>query len=424
MTHKNSNEHSINPPDSCIEACYEAACCYVTNTFPPIEELFDKKYGVDKNPIRTVSSCASNVGFCQQYGSCEHLNNLKDTSGWHSDDYTYELDIEGVCRAEYIAQFGALECSNVCQPAHCCFSQEYACDDVQLGHLNCDDYQKCEVLYPSKKSMKELLQLAEQIDEVCSEESMSTLSGRSECQQQCKGRLCCFDTGGEPVMLFCYVFRLDPFTNFSTCTLSRFPGAAYGCANDPSQNCLAYAGCETLVDTPQTYIDNEQIINANKPVDSNIVESSADENMGVKDMDADEFTLALKEACSPESLKTIEGLTMCHNKCQTHLCCFTKDVVLSGEDCSNHYVDACDAYKPCELLVSPDYSQSQPTSQNPYDVEKAVKDACTLPQNPLLITPDWIAGCHGICASRFCCLVDSRIGSSCIDTLGENEFIL
>ena len=146
--------------------------------------------------MHSVDSCSSNVGFCQQYGSCEHLNHMKDTSGWHSNDYTYELDIEGVCSAEYIARYGALECSNVCQPAHCCFSKEYACDEVQLGHLDCNSYRKCQILYPNK-SVEELLQLAEYIDEVCSADSLNSGSSRAECQRQCQGHLCCFDTGGE-----------------------------------------------------------------------------------------------------------------------------------------------------------------------------------------------------------------------------------
>lgn len=206
--HTITQYNSLNPPDSCIDACKPAACCYVSTAYLPIEQLFDQHYGIDNNPMRSVDSCASNVGFCQQYGSCEHLNHLKDTSGWHSEDYTYELDIEGVCMAEHIAQFGALECSNVCQPAHCCFSKEYACDDVQLGHLNCDDYSKCQVLYPAPKSMGELLKLAEHIDEVCSIDAMNSVEARSECQDQCKGHLCCFDDGGEFYVVVYYTIEL------------------------------------------------------------------------------------------------------------------------------------------------------------------------------------------------------------------------
>jgi len=191
------NADNLNPPDECIEACHPGACCYVSNSYPPIEQLFDKYYGGSESPMKSVTSCSSNTGFCQQFGSCEHLNNLKDTSSWKSNTVEYELDIANVCKPEYIAQFGALECSNVCQPAHCCFSGEYKCDDVQLGNLNCETYNDCGVLYPGYKSSAELFQMAKHIDEICSEDMLGDASSRNECQNLCRDRLCCFDDVGE-----------------------------------------------------------------------------------------------------------------------------------------------------------------------------------------------------------------------------------
>jgi hypothetical protein len=169
---------SLDPPDSCIEVCSPGACCYVSSTYPTIEQLFDKHYGADQNPIKVATSCTSNIGFCQQYGSCEHLNHLQDTSGLASGDYAYKLQIESVCMKEYIAKNGALSCSNVCQPAHCCFSgAQSTCDNSQLQDLNCDDYAQCKVLYPEVKDVGELLRLAEHIDEVCSD-ALDSLDSR------------------------------------------------------------------------------------------------------------------------------------------------------------------------------------------------------------------------------------------------------
>ena len=155
--------------------------------------------------MSNVESCSSNVGFCQQFGSCEHLNHLEETESLNAVDVTYKLDITSVCKAEYIAQFGALECSNVCQPAHCCFSQEYKCDDVQLGQIVCGDYMQCGVLYPSQTSTEEMFAMARAIDDVCAEDSLSLVSARKMCQKLCKDHLCCFDTGGEPFAVFLLV---------------------------------------------------------------------------------------------------------------------------------------------------------------------------------------------------------------------------
>ena len=58
--------------------------------------------------MNEVKACSDNAGYCQQFGSCEHLNHLKDASGWHSEEVTYLLDIESVCKASYIARHGAL----------------------------------------------------------------------------------------------------------------------------------------------------------------------------------------------------------------------------------------------------------------------------------------------------------------------------
>ena len=202
------NEANLNPPDECIEACHGGACCYVSDEYPPIEQLFDNFYGSSENPMKS-ESCSSNTGFCQQYGACEHLNYLKDVSGWHEDTITYELDISSVCKAEYIAQFGALECSNVCQPAHCCFSGGYRCDDVQLGHLNCQSYNECAVLYPNYKTTEELFEMAKQIDEICA-------SNRRDCWELCKERMCCFDDGSDGVGECCLLTNYELMLILST----------------------------------------------------------------------------------------------------------------------------------------------------------------------------------------------------------------
>jgi len=374
------NSANLNPPNECIEACKAGACCYVSSSYLPIEQLFNDYYGVAKSPFRAVNSCASNIGFCQQYGSCEHLNQMKDVAGWNSDEVNYVVDVSTPCKAEHIAQFGALQCSNVCQPAHCCFSGEYACDDVQLGHLNCEDYKACQVLYPNKNvSTKELLKLAERIDEVCSASSLKTIGGRAECQDVCSDHLCCFYQDG--------------------------------CTNDPDKNCLAYAGCETYYNLPT---DGGQVSSNNN--NNNIAGGSIGSDLGV-----DEFVTALEEACSEESLRTINGIYKCHNKCQAHLCCFVPDGDQAQQDCSNQRPAACSVYEPCKRLVNPIQGIHSVKSLEPADIEKIVYDNCYFGADPLKITQEMVTKCHGVCAQRLCCFSDYLLQSSCRATVGDNE---
>ena len=373
------NAANLNPPYQCMEACKKGACCYVSSQYPPIEMLYDHYDGPENNPLRKVNNCASNNGFCQQYGSCEHLNHMKDVAGWNSDEVQYVLDVSTPCKAEHIAQFGALECSNLCQPAHCCFSGEYECDDVQLGHLNCDDYEACQVLYPSKKgTTKDLLKLAESIDEVCSAASLKTIGGRSECQNLCIDHLCCFYQDG--------------------------------CTNDPDKNCLAYAGCEAYYKLPT---DGGAQVNANNNIDAG---SSAGSSLGI-----DELVTALEDACSEESLTTINGIYECHNKCQAHLCCFTADSKVAQQDCSSERPVACSAYEPCKRLVTPAQGAQSIKSLEPDDIQKIVFDACFFGNDPLKITDQMVTKCHGVCAQRLCCFSDDKLQSSCRATVGNAE---
>jgi len=312
---------------------------------------------------------------------------MKDVAGWNSDEVKYMVDVSTPCKAEHIAQFGALQCSNVCQPAHCCFSGEYACDAVQLGHLNCEDYKACQVLYPNKNNMstKELLKLAERIDEVCSASSLKTIGGRAECQDLCSDHLCCFYQAG--------------------------------CTNDPDKNCLAYAGCESYYNLPT---DGGQVNTNNNINNNNNNNNNAGGSTG-SDLVVEEFVTELEEACSEESLKTINGIYKCHNKCQPHLCCFITDENQIGQDCSNERPAACSVYEPCNRLVNPIHGNQSVKTLEPADIEKIVFDNCYFGADPLKITEEMVTKCHGVCAQRLCCFSDYLLQSSCRATVGDEE---
>lgn len=182
----------------------------------------------------------------------------------------------------------------------------------------------------------------------------------------------------------------------------------YGCSDDPSQNCLAYAGCETLVSTPQGYIDKENQKDSNSGVSKDTFESKVDV-----------FVAALQASCSPSALQTLEGIQQCHDKCQTHLCCFTDDDHLGN--CENVHVDACAAYAPCKALVTPHDENALVDSVLSDDVAASVKELCQLPDNTYDVDRDWVMGCHNICAPRLCCLLDANIGSNCLGRYGADE---
>lgn len=140
------------------------------------------------------------------------------------------------------------------------------------------------------------------------------------------------------------------------------------------------------------------------------------------DEEVDEFLDALETACSEANLKTLEGIKQCHDKCQAHLCCFTENSVVAGEDCTNIHPGACSAYKPCERLVTPSVDNPLGSySQDSFEeIAEKVEQTCELPDQSG-IDQKWVTECHSICASHLCCLVDARMGSNCRSTVGIQE---
>ena len=134
----------------------------------------------------------------------------------------------------------------------------------------------------------------------------------------------------------------------------------------------------------------------------------------------DEVQAGIESACSPESLKSIQGITNCMNKCQAHLCCHATNG-LAGWDCSDTLTEECNSYSACENLVSLYELWTPPsTSFDPYAVKIAVEDVCTLPPRNLPITEEWVTGCHQVCEARMCCLAHSSLSHNC-DEILEDE---
>ena len=100
----------------------------------------------------------------------------------------------------------------------------------------------------------------------------------------------------------------------------------------------------------------------------------------------------LEDACSESSLKTLDGLQTCHNKCQTHLCCFTRDPKLADQNCGGHIPAGCSAYEPCKRLVVPPADTKPAVSPTALltqeENEKRVYDACYFGTDPTKVTEE------------------------------------
>ena len=175
--------------------------------------------------------------------------------------------------------------------------------------------------------------------------------------------------------------------------------------------------------TPLSYIEDENHQQPTQPSNNVVQVTKPGDGEGELEQEVDDFITALEMACSEQSLTTLEGIQQCHDKCQTHLCCFTDDTSLAGNgNCDNIHIEACNAYKSCERLVTPHKGYAlADDSMALNDVADSVEELCTLPDDPTLITGEWVTNCHAVCAPRLCCLLDEKIGSNCRDTMGSKE---
>ena len=138
--------------------------------------------------------------------------------------------------------------------------------------------------------------------------------------------------------------------------------------------------------------------------------------------EVEDFTNGLDKVCSEDSLKTLDGIQQCHEKCQVHLCCFAEDGYSAGEghcDDVNIHPDSCAVYEPCKRLVVLEENALNGDSMQPADISARVQASCTLPADIALIDENWVTGCHTVCASGLCCLHDVKIGSNCHSILGS-----
>jgi hypothetical protein len=100
--------------------------------------------------------------------------------------------------------------------------------------------------------------------------------------------------------------------------------SAYGCSNDDSQNCLAYAGCEILVDTPQSALQvgsagNNNIDNvASKPLEQNPDAVSNSQTTSEAGIATPNF-VELNEVCSGKYMMA-NGVESCELLCKPFEC--------------------------------------------------------------------------------------------------------
>jgi hypothetical protein len=161
-------------------------------------------------------------------------------------------------------------------------------------------------------TQSDLLNLSENVFQSCSERSLQTTPGRNACLSLCHGHYCCFEKE------------------------AKFGG----CVSTKNSYCFAYAACESV-------IGDFMMTNANA---ASAKELLPGQGIALNGLDAK----LLQEACSEESVATLDGIRDCNAFCQHHLCCFSG---IAGENCLGEHAGECQAYGVCRTLVDPVLSE-------------------------------------------------------------------
>ncbi len=284
-------------------------------------------------------------------------------------------------------------CHAVCAQRLCCFSDyklQSSCR-ATLGDEECDLYNLCDQLVTEAGVVSDAVEEEEKefdVDELCIDKVTIYSSLKSACEQTCEKRLCCFES--------------DP---------------AYSCYDLEKDWCDEYKACSVVGYNFYRSTSDEG------PLDSNIVSSvGGSSNSSSSSSSEHDFYTSVESACSVDSLKTLEGIEECFNKCQPYLCCFPEDAAEMKWDCEGFREDECSAYGDCESLVASHHLWKPPSKvTNKYAVKIAVNDACILKGDNVQPSEDWVSNCHQKCESRMCCLTDSSLQSTCQYTLGAEE---
>jgi hypothetical protein len=254
-----------------------------------------------------------------------------------------------------------------------------------LGDDECELYSLCEQLVTETGVVSDALEEEENefsVDELCIDKVTIYSNLKTACEDTCDKRSCCFES--------------DP---------------AYSCYDMEKSWCDEYKACAVV---GYNFYLNSSV---KGPIGSNILGVGSNGSSSEHD-----FYNSVGSACSVDSLRSLEGLEECFNKCQPYLCCFPEDAAEMKWDCEGFREDECSAYGDCESLVALHHLWKPPSKvTNKYAVKIAVNDACILGGDSVQPSEEWVSNCHQKCESRMCCLVDSSLQSSCLDTLGAEE---
>uniref|UniRef100_A0A7S1ZEL4 Uncharacterized protein n=1 Tax=Ditylum brightwellii TaxID=49249 RepID=A0A7S1ZEL4_9STRA len=267
-------------------------------------------------------------------------------------DIVAPQDLSSTCSPGAVStKRGYSTCESVCAQAECCRlpeSHRKSCAESQADA--CEVFTTfCAILAfdhdgDGKVEIQEKVTVVAadpEIDVKCQWDRIASVDGYKACRDACKPGNCCLD-------------------EIETCRVTN------------PEMCAGYESCEIL--------HVQQLVSVPPAVQS------------------------IPSVCSPESLESKEGYTMCKNACDPGECCMEPI-----EACKVKNPEMCSGYYQCDIL-----HHSTPKS-HPASVKSQVDTKCN---TNALISDDGAKQCRDVCEPSACCFGDDDV-LSCVGQSGD-----
>lgn len=386
----------------CAKACLPATCCKIPALVP------GSCLG------NNAETCSLYQFFCgvldKEYG------NAKDVSSTTDLPPVNQSALADVCSPDALSlEWGIEMCTELCQPAACCFDTVDANPSSTVTDLThctsnpeCANYRSCLNLQATKNAVSSI---RDEVDKACSD--VSTPEGWNTCQSACLQHKCCVVTDSGDCS---GAVDVNACLQYQACKAVFSPSADISAvdAKLQSPNTTNVAGVceESLIDANdigkcEAVCAAAECCNLPEGVPGSCLLNSYDDCMvyhkecSVLKLGTDQTsTFEVPEAtsdvvgslvayCSVASLSTDYGRSKCQALCDPVKCCWSTDLE-TGDSCRDN--TNCPGYAPCLA-----YASSQTVSG---DITHQVESLCSSTSTSTVASP---SECRAACIQHRCC---------------------
>jgi hypothetical protein len=303
---KESVINDVSKAQECKEICKVAACCYASSTDTGFTSCH-----TDNEDICLLYSPLCDFIF-GPINSKFNKNEMNSAISGNKTEISSNLEMSKKVNIHCGSNVSTIKCNSACYSGNCCFSSAIEILDGEKMILpscynsqSCNNYMPCllntirRISPPSE--IQKLPNPPDDLNEICSKESLETQAGAVICMSHCAKAQCCVDSPPN------------------------------SCIEENISKCSKYSPCSGIL----KYLSNgkENEISPNKTEEEHLA-------LPLPPPDLDKI-------CDPNIMKSSkEKITACAVECEVALCCFAEE-----NSCLQNETNTCLSYFSCQSLI-------------------------------------------------------------------------